>query len=59
MSKSNTIKEIAKKIANNGDANDYRHIPIKAKNEFINLSSYINDTKSLSVEVKNVTIIVK
>ena len=46
-------------VGNGSDSNDYRHIPIKAKNEFINISSYINDTKSLSVKVKNVTIIVK
>ena len=30
MPKQNTVKEIAKKVANNNDTNDYIHIPIGA-----------------------------
>ena len=57
MSKSNTIKEIAKKIANNGDANDYRHIPIGADSDNIDRpdGSTVEESLSQKVEIISVT----
>lgn len=55
MSKVNTIKEIAKKIADNNDANDYDHIPIGADSDNIDRPNGETVEEALSkMENKNI-----
>lgn len=45
-------------IGNGSDSNDYRHIYLKTKDEFVEILKYLNSMNSIA-DVKNVTLTIK